>query len=92
LAQLTAELAMPPAAIEAEFDEPFAPSLEPKVARSDVTAKDVQKAEKAQSERFGGHREPKDITCPHCGQTFGVGGWLQDYLEDTEKVKAEAKG
>ena len=92
LAQLTAELAMPTEDIAATFDEPFEPSLQPAVAKSDITEKDVKKAEKAQSEKFGGHREPKDITCPHCSQTFGIGGWLQDYVEETEKLQAEAKG
>jgi ParB-like chromosome segregation protein Spo0J len=88
LAELTASLdAQTPA-----LPEPaFAPSLEPKVAKSGVTAKDVKQAEQAQASKYVGGREPKDITCPNCAYVFGIGGWLKDYVEETEKLQAAAK-
>ncbi len=92
LAQLNAELAsMAEFADSMETEEPFEPTLEPKVARSNVTAKQVEAAEKKQGEKFQTKREPKDITCPHCGQVFGIGGWLQEYVEETEQLQEAAK-
>lgn len=90
LAELTASLSGPVPTLQDDTDGAFEPSLEPKVTRSDVTAKDVQQAEQAQSDRFVSGREPKDVTCPNCAFVFGVGGWLKEYIEDTEKLQAEA--
>jgi hypothetical protein len=71
-------------------EDPFEPSLEPTVARSQVTAKQVQQAEQQQSDRFVQKREPKDVMCPACAHVFGIGGWLQDYVEETEQLQAAA--
>ena len=93
LAELAASLTEPvPTNHRDAPTEAFTPSLQPKVTPSHVTEADVKHAEAAQAERFEGGREPKDVTCPNCAFVFGVGGWLKDYIEETERLQAAAKG
>lgn len=55
----------------------FAPTLQPATEKviEQVTAKDIERAEDKQANRFAAHKI-NDVTCPHCGNTFGLKGDL----------------
>lgn len=52
----------------------FAPNLTPTAGTNEVTAADISRTDGELSEQFSQQTGPRivEITCPHCGQVFGV--------------------
>lgn len=78
------EMARMATELDEQLFKPVMPTLE---SRPEVRQEHVQRAAKQETERFARSAEIKDITCPHCGGVFGLGGDMGELAAKTPGLK-----
>jgi hypothetical protein len=51
---------------------PYSPNIDPSFSRDEVTDKDIATADQKLTTKFNDRQELREVTCPHCGEDFGI--------------------
>ena len=50
----------------------YSPNIDPSFSRDEVTDKDIATADQKLTTKFNDRQELREVTCPHCGEDFGI--------------------